>query len=412
MLGKRLWRRLVGVERAVVEAVDWDEGAEAVVVSLRPHADERHRCGECRCRSPRYDRGDGRRRWRAMDLGTVKVYVEGEAPRVRCRKHGVVVAAVPWARHGARSTRDFDDQAAWMTTHTDRTTVCRLLRISWPTVGRIIARVGDEARARVDLLAGLRRIGIDEISFRKGHRYLTVVVDHDSGRLVWAREGRNDDTVRAFFDELGAERAKRIELVSADGGAWIHRVVKERCPQATICLDPFHVVKWAGDALDQVRRKVWNEARRSGNKRLARELKGSRFALWKAKADLTERQEEKLASIQRTNAPLYRAYLLKEQLREVFRHKGYEATDLLHEWLAWASRSKLKAFVELARKIRRHLEPTVAVLLFGLTNARIESVNTKIRLLHRLAFGFHSAGAMIALAMLRLSGICPPLPGR
>jgi transposase len=412
VLAKRLWLRLVGVEGAVVEDVDWDEEEGAVVVALRPRYDERNRCGECHRRSPRYDRGEGRRRWRAMDLGTVRLYVEGAARRVRCREHGVVVAAVPWARHDARFTRDFDDQAAWMTTHTDRSTVCKLLRISWPTIGRIIARVGNEARRRTDLLAGLRRIGIDEISFRKGHRYLTVVVDHDSGRLVWAREGRNDDTVRAFFDELGTERAKAIELVSADGGAWIHRVVKERCPSATICLDPFHVVKWAGDALDEVRREVWNQARRSGNKRLALDLKRSRYALWKAPENLTERQTEKLATIQRTNAPLYRAYLLKEQLRQVFRHKGYAATDLLHDWLAWASRSKLRPFVELARKIRRHLEPTVAVLLFGLTNARIESVNTKIRLLHRLAFGFHTAGAMIALAMLRLSGICPPLPGR
>lgn len=409
-VGKRVWSRLLGVEGAVVEDIEWT-GTD-LVARVRLRHQHRGRCPHCRRRCPRYDGGSGRRRWRSLDVGTTRVCVEAEAPRVSCPEHGVVVAAVPWARHNSDFTRAFEDQTAWMTTRTDRTSVSGLMRIAWATVGRIVVRVADEARSRRDMLAGLRRIGIDEVSFRKGHRYLTIVVDHDSGRLLWAREGRNDDTVRAFFDELGPERSAAIELVSADGGAWIHRVVAERCPKAVICLDPFHVVKWAGDALDQVRRDVWNELRRSGNKEVALALKRSRYALWKAPENLTERQTRKLASIQKTNAPLYRAYLLKEQLRETFKHSGYEATAMLHAWLAWASRSRLKPFVELARKVRRNLEPAVAVLLFGLTNARIEGVNTKIRLLHRLAFGFHSAGALIGLAMLRLGGLCPPLPGR
>ena len=147
---------------------------------------------------------------------------------------------------------------AWLATHCSKTAVCELMRISWYTVGRIIERVVADERVRQgDPLEGLTRIGIDELSFRKGQRYITVVVDHDSGRLVWAREGRDKQTVLGFFDQLGAERAGRIELISSDLGEWITRAVRERCPQATLCLDPYHVVALASSALDEVRREVW-----------------------------------------------------------------------------------------------------------------------------------------------------------
>jgi len=256
------------------------------------------------------------------------------------------------------------------------------------------------------------RIGIDEISHRKGHRYITVVVDHDTGRLVWAAEGRSEATLEGFFDALGPERSKAIEFVSADGAGWIERVVARRCPDATLCMDPFHVVAWATEALDTVRREVWNVARRSRETELARDLKGARFALWKNPEHLTERQGRKLAWIARTNEPLYRAYLLKEELRMVFALRGAAGMALLADWLAWARRCRLPAFVELARKVARHRAGIEATLAHGLSNARVEAINTRIRLLTRVAFGFHSAKALIALAMLGLGGLCPALPGR
>jgi transposase len=184
-----VWERACGLTRTVVEAVGYDDVAAAIVVSVRPKAKARHRCGRCGRRAPRYDRGEGRRRWRALDLGTTKVFLEAPAPRVRCRNHGVVVAGVPWARHGAGHTRDFDDLAAWLAVRTSKTAVCQLLRVAWRTVGAIVTRVNVDIEAKVDRLEGLRRIGIDEISYKRGHRYLIVVVDHDTGRLVWAGAG-------------------------------------------------------------------------------------------------------------------------------------------------------------------------------------------------------------------------------
>ncbi len=233
MRGIRVWACLLGLQRAVVEDVQIG-GEGEMVVAVRPGWRERDRCGLCRRRSPGFDLGDGRRRWRAMDLGTTLAFVEAEAPRVRCRRHGVVVCAVPWARHNSRFTTAFEDQTAWLAVNTSKTAVAELMRVAWRTVGQICQRVAGEAQREVDLLAGLRRIGIDEISHRKGQRYLTVVVDHDTGRLVWAAAGRDRKTVERFLDELGEERCKQIELVSCDMAGWIAGPIAGVCPMKCV----------------------------------------------------------------------------------------------------------------------------------------------------------------------------------
>lgn len=408
----RLWRRLLGVEQMVIEDVEFDEDEEVVVAHVRPRRGGRGRCGRCGRRCAGYDRGEGRRRWRGLDLGTIRVFVEADAPRVNCPEHGPTVIQVPWARHGARHTTAFEDTAAWLVTHTSKTTVGELLRIAWRTVGSIITRVVAEARAAADPFDGLRRIGIDEISYKKGHRYLMVVVDHDSGRLVWAAPGHDKATLARFFDALGPERCARIRLVSADAAEWIGEMARERCGHATVCLDPFHVVAWASEALDVVRRQVWNTARRFGASGHAKDLKGARYALWKNPANLTDRQRAKLAWVATLNGPLYRAYLLKEQLREVFAMRGAAGVALLDRWLAWAARCRIPAFVDLARRIRKNRAGIEAALTHGLSNALVESTNTKLRVLTRMAFGFHNPDALVALALLDRGGYCPPLPGR
>lgn len=184
------------------------------------------------------------------------------------------------------------------------------------------------------------------------------------------------------------------------------------CPRAELCLDPFHVVSWATDALDELRREVWNNARHRGQHAAASGLKGARFALWKNPQDLTTRQQAQLADIARTNRPLYRGYLLKEQLRQVFQLPHADAMAMLRRWLSWARRCRLRPFVRLARTITEHLAGIGAAIAHRLSNARIEAANTRIRLITRVAFGFRSTDALIAMAMLVLGGYCPPLPGR
>jgi transposase len=407
----RVWAMLLGIAKAVVEAVEVDDQG-AIVVSVRPRRSERNRCGRCQRRAPGYDEGEGRRRWRALDVGLSSAYIEADAPRVKCPTHGVVVAAVPWARHDARFTRTFEDQVAWLAANTSKSAVAQLMLVTWRTVGGIVRRVVAEARTRTDPFATLRRIGIDEVSWRKGKKYLTVVLDHDTGRLIWAAAGADEKTLEAFFDLLGEERCAQILLVSADGASWISNVVRRRCPQAHQCTDPFHVVKWATEALDEVRREVWNAARRNKQKTLAKSLKGARWVLWRNPENLTERQTARLEEIAQTNQPLYLAYLLKEQLRLVFQLPADEAIALLGNWVTWAQASGLEPFVKLATTIVTYQQRIEAGLLHGLSNARVESLNTKIRLIIRRGFGFHDAKAVTALAMLSLGGLCPPLPGR
>jgi len=410
---KSVWAPLLGVQAAVIEAAELDEAAGEMVVAVRVRSKQRRRCGRCRRRCPKYDCGEGRRRWRAMDLGTVRAYIEAEAPRVTCREHGVVVAAVPWARHESRFTRAFEDQAAWLATETSQATVAALMRVTWRSVGRMITRVMAEGLEREDALDGLVRIGIDEISHRKGQKYLTVVYDHDRKRIVWASAGRDAETVEAFFKELGPDRCEKLQQVSADGASWIRTVVQQRCPQAKLTLDPFHVVSWATEALDEVRRHVWNDARRNGQTAVAEGIKGARFALWRNPENLTKNQKLTLASISKTNNRLYRAYLMKEQLRQVFKAGSKEkGMGILKRWLRWAHRCRIPAFVGLARNIRKHVDDIAVTLELGLTNAAVEAANTKVRLLIRRAFGFHSAEATIALVLLTLGGLRPPLPGR
>jgi transposase len=395
-------------------------------VQVRPRKRQASRCGICGRRRPGYDAGSGRRRWRALDLGTVRAELEAAAPRVACPVHGVITAAVPWARHGAAHTRFFDDQVAWLAAACSKTTITQLMRISWRTVGTIIARVSAEAGAATDQLAGLRRIGIDEISYKRGHKYLVIVVDHDTGLLVWAAPGREARTVHAFFDQLGEERCGLLTHLSADGADWIAGPAAARAPQAVLCADPFHVVSWATGALDEVRRGVWRAARQAGaitavrhrsrTIRLssgdARDLKHARYALWKNPENLTGRQEAKLAWIEKTHPRLWRAYLLKEGLRTAFRLKGEEGKYALARWLSWAARCRIPEFTELGKKIRKHLTSIHATLDHGLSNGLIESVNTKIRVITRMAFGFRDPAALIGLAMLALGGLRPALPGR
>lgn len=215
----RIWKRTLTAEHTVVEGVRIDENEQCVIVSVRPDARRRQRCGICQRPGPWYGTGRGRRRWRDLDHGVMRVFLEAAAPRVACREHGTTVAAVPWARHGAGHTHAFDAQAAWMAAECSKSAAAQLMRTSWRTIGAIVERYVADRDRLVDRLSGLRRIGIDEISYRKGQKYMTVVVDHDTARVVWMADGHGKDVLHRFFNALGERRTVRLTHISADGAA-------------------------------------------------------------------------------------------------------------------------------------------------------------------------------------------------
>ena len=288
-----------------------------------------------------------------------------------------------------------------------KTPICGLLRIGWDTVGSIIARVVAD-RLDEHRLDGLVMIGVDEISYRKGQRYLTSVADHRTGAIVWTRPGRNAATLQAFFAELGDRKAS-IRAVSIDMTGGYRKAVEDGLPDAEICIDPFHVVQLAGQAVDQVRRAEWNAAGKSTTPG-GRWVKHARWSLLKAPERQSIAQLARLAEIQQHNRGLYRAFLLYHELRLLYQIDPRLAAEHLTAWLAWASRSKLKPFVKLARTIRRHRAGILAAIRLGLSNGRLEGLNSRIRLISHRSFGFHSASPLIALVYLCCAGIIIDLP--
>lgn len=336
------------------------------------------------------------RRWRHLDVAGMRLWLRYEIRRVRCRRCGVTVELVPWAEPQSWFTRDFESHVAYLAQRADKTTLSDMMRIGWATVGSIIERV--VARLRPDdTLDGLRLIGVDELSYRRHHQYVTVVVDHERGAVVWAREGKDAATLGAFFEELGNERCAKLEAVTLDLSAAYINAVTEASPEARLIFDRFHVQRLAHDALDQVRRQQWRAA--DADDRDA--IKGTRFVLQKNPWNLSDVEQGKLTDVQRTNRPLYRAYLLKETLARILDGGQVNvARDKLLDWIGWAARSRLPPFRRVARTIKKHIEGIVAYCATGLNSGRSEGLNGKIRTITRRSFGFHSASSLIALIHL------------
>ena len=418
MRKKRILQDAFGLDHPVVEVLDFDETTVALSVAVRPMAKFANRCGRCQRHSPRCDHAERRRRWRALEPGTTKVFLEAPAPRVRCRNHGVTVAAVPWARHGAGHTCDFDDQAAWLAVHVSKSAVVQPLRVAWRTVGAIAERVSSDIDRRVDRLEGLTRIGVDEISYKRGHRYLTIVVDHDSGRLASPRRvatRRHSTGSSMIWESNGRLNSPKSPVI------WLPGLPEEAqsTPRHALCRPFPHCCLGPR----RPRRRAWNTAkgrtRADATRRRPaastgdlRQLKLARRALCKNSEHLGERQRSHLAWIEASDPKLWRAYLLNEGLRVALSLSGGEGGLALDDWINWARRSRLSAFVTLQRKVVDHREAIEAAMDTGLSNALVESTNTKISLLTRIAYGFHGPEPFIALAKLSLGGHCPLLPGQ
>jgi len=397
------FNRLLGIAGVSVATVRFER--DVVVVGLR--AQRRLVCPRCGCVG-RAGYDQRLRRWRHLDLARRRCLLEYTLRRFACPGcRRVVSEAVPWARPGARFTRAFEQLVAWLAQQSAFSVISRLLRVTWRSVARIVSRVVAEARPRLRL-DGLERIGIDEISYRRGRRFLTVVVDHGSGRVVWVGEGHSQQTLDAFFDELGPERTAALRAVSVDMWAAYLKALRARAPQAAICIDPFHVVQQANKAVETVRKQEWR--RLQATRTPARWLQRTRWAVLKRPERLSEQQADTLAILERENQRLYQAYLLKEQLRAIYAVPPATAATLLDSWLLTASQSELPSFRRLARMPNRHRTGVLNAIEHGLSNSRLEALNARIRLINHRSYGFHSPKPLIALIHLCCGQITIPLP--
>ena len=424
MRASTAFNTMLAIAGASVAAVHFEPAW--VVVTLR----RRRRRPVCPCGwkgRASYDRSV--RRWRHLDLGGSRLFLEAEVRRLRCRHcQRVRTEAVPWARPGARHSRDLQDLVAYMAQRMDKTTVTKLLRISWEAVAKIVTDVVDDHldAARLD---NLFRIGVDEVSWRKGHRYLTVAADHDrQGAVVWAREGKDAATLAAFYNELGAARCAQLEAVSMDMGEAYRTATDAKAGGARQCVDPFHLVKLANEAIDMARRRAWNDVRQQVTPRprgrprtdappslhgRVRWVKRTRWALLKDPDALKDSQWAALDQLRRERSVLYRCWQLKEGLRDLFRlRRASDAPMHLDWWLAWACRSRIPAFVALSATVRANRARILAAVELGLSNSKLEGLNSKIRLINHRGYGHHSAAALIAMIYLCCGGITLELPFR
>jgi transposase len=396
------FNRILDLPGASVESVTFTD--DGLVIGVRRRGRRRLAC-PCGAKTwARYD--SSRRRWRHLDFGACKVFVEAEVHRIDCRNClRVRTERVPWARPGARHTADFEDLAGWLAQRMDKTSVARLLRCSWEAVDHIVARV---VAAHIDdtRLDGLYRIGVDEISYRRGHRYLTIVADHDTGHVVWVGKDRTKASFGAFFDALGPTRAGQVQAISLDGSSIYLPVARERIPQATVCLDPFHVIRWTNEVVDSVYRADRPKLALSSGLPSRRDWRRTRHALRAGAETLDAEHRAILNALRRGRYRLWRTWELKEQLRELYRSVDpADARGYLKAWCTAALRSRIHAFRNLVRRLRKHFDAVVAAVELGLSNSRLEGVNAKIRLIQRRGYGHRNLDSLIASVYLCLGGI-------
>jgi len=408
------FNRMLAIDGATVASVTFT--GDGIVVELARRF-RRLTCPVCGW-STRAGYDTSTRRWRHIDAGSSKIWLQAEIRRLSCRPCGrVVTEAVPWARHRARHSRDLQDVIVWLAQRCDKTTVRRLLRVSWAAVAHavemVVADQLDDAR-----LDGLVRIGVDEISYRKGHRYLTVVADHDrDGAVVWAGEGhdgksgKDSATLARFYDQLGHDRTAKLEAVSLDLGGAYAKATRDAAPHAAQCADPFHVIALANTAIDVTRRWAWNLHRHHHTATKARWVKRTRWALVKDPGDWKVSQREIVDRLRKDRSVLFRAWALKEALRDLYRlDDPDDAPELLDAWLAWACRSRIPAFVKLSRTVRAERDRILAAIELGLSNSKLEGLNSKVRLINHRGYGHHTPAALIAMIYLCCGGLTVQLP--
>ena len=402
MRATTLLKKAIGIKYTVCEHVHL--ARDGLVCDVRPTT-RVPRCSGCGCKVRRvYDRREPRL-WRHLDVAGMKLHLRYPLRRVDCRRCGVTTELVPWAAAGSWFTDAFEQTVAFLAQAAAKTVVVSMMRVAWATVGSIVQRVVERVLPG-DRLEGLTTIGVDELSYRKHHEYVTIVTDHVRGRVVWARPGKNAETLRRFFEELGKERCAKLRAVSVDMSQAYITAVREAAPNATLVFDRFHVQRLVHDALDTLRRAEVRDVDEPDERRA---LKNSRFALQKNPWNLTDLEKTKLVEVQRVNRRLYRGYLLKETLAAILdgRQANVARTKLL-EWASWAAHSQLAPFAKAARTILGHLDGIVAYVATGLSNARAEGTNGKVRTITRRSYGFHSAWSLIAMIFLCCSGLRLP----
>jgi transposase len=345
------------------------------------------RCGVCGALAEYRDRRE-ERLFRHVPLWGVPVILIYTPRRVSCGVcGGIHFEALPWASGKRRLTTAFGCFLATWARLLPWSEVARLFHLSWGTVASAVELVVAHGLANRNL-SGVTHIGIDEISRKKGHVYLTNVYDLKARTLIWSGEGRSKETLKGFFAFLGPEQASRLQGVCCDMWEPYVDVIKEHAPRAILVFDKFHIVRHLMDAVDQVRR---DEVREKGKEQKDL-LKDTRYIWLKNPWNLTDRQKVRLSALEKLNLRINRAYLLKEAFRRfwAYQYRGW-AEKYLQKWFWWATHSRLDPMRDFAWMLKRHEENILSYFIEPINNATVEGLNNKAKVISHRAYGFRSA---------------------
>jgi transposase len=384
----------------VYTAVRWAEhaGKPALEVELQPRANSRAACSGCERACPGYDRLEARR-FEFVPLWGIKVFFVYAPRRVDCRACGVRVERLPWASGKHRLT----DAYAWFLARWARRLswkeVAEVFSSSWDSVYRAVELAVEWGRAHADY-SGIQALGIDELAWQRGHKYVTLVyqIDAHRKRLLWVGEHRRVKTLLRFFRWLGKERSAALQYICSDMWKPYLKVIAKKAGQAVHVLDRFHIMMHFSKAIDKVRAEETRALKTEGYEPV---LTKSRWLLLKRPENLSEQQETRLAELLQYNLKSVRSYLLKEEFQFFWEYVSpYWAGRFLDRWCTKTMRSRIEPMKKVARMLRRHRE-----LLMNWFHAKgqlssgvVEGFNAKAKLTSRKAFGFRTyRAAEIAL---------------
>jgi transposase len=327
------------------------------------------------------------RLWRHTDSWNVPTVVRAALRRVTCRHCGIRIEQVPWARTRSRFTHAFEAEVLQRARDCSVAGVCRQLGLHWTSVMRLIKRWVQESAAR-QFRRPLRIIGVDEVSYGRGHqKYLTIVWDHDRTRVVWIGEGRERDTLDAFFAKLGTRRSRRLRVVTMDMWQGYISSVKTHAPLAEIVFDRFHIERYLTQAIDEVRKQEF--FRRGGIYRDT--IRGKKWLLLTKFRRLRRSKRRDLMALLTMNRRLFKAYLFKEQFEHAWTYRTEQGMrDFLQRWRRLLNWSRLTPLIDFYDMLMRHIDGVVSWARHRLTNAALEGNNSRVRAISQRAHGYRN----------------------
>ena len=391
---------LLGIPNHQVIGVElMEEGEALVVLERRPRVLKCPKCGRrCNC----YD--TVLRLIRDMPIWGQSTTLAVPWPRAECESCGILSIRYRWVGPTGRRTRRYERWIFDLTRWIPVNDVAKVTGLAWETVKQIEKRYIRGALRKRDL-EGIKALGFDEVSYRKGHRYLTIITDIKRKRVIAVEKGRDSAALRRFFRRFGKERLAAVREAVIDMHDPYLKAIREAMPQATIVYDRFHLMKLLNRSLDDLRRRIQRDLPVEDR----RVLKNKRYVLLKPSEHLTRRQRVALAELKRANEPLSTGYLLKEDFREIY--QAVDATEARADFADWIRRVRAAAIPELLdflKTLRRHFKGVLAFFRYGhrLSNGLAEGFNNVIKTIKKVAYGFRDL-AYFRLKILRHCGRLP-----